>query len=185
MPIPSPRRGRLPATPIQLQSRLKWVHSCRPLVTDEVARASGGSIPPATSRPSPVTPGHLCVVAKVASSFLRREGRLAAKLFTSPLGGPALLHLLAVACRSAGHASVPASGTWRRPRGKATKPRRQPSFPSGKGSPPVRGGWLSLPPKGKESPMCVLVCAGCPSPPRRRRLPATSSGLQSRPEEVH
>ena len=87
-----------------------------------------------------------------------------------PVVTPALLHLRAVACRSAGHATVPASGTWWRPQGKATKPcHRLPPLREGRS--PRRGRGDGAPPKGHaglatsahqgaRAPCCGLRMAG-------------------------
>ena len=121
-------------------------------MTGRVARASGGAPPPGHKQPYSCHPRPPLLCSKGGLSLLRgeKEGRQHS-CSPCPLVTPALLHPRAGACRSARRASVPASGTWRRPRGKATKPCCQPSFPSpGKGPSPLGGGSFSFPRRGRK-----------------------------------
>ena len=120
-----------------------------------------GGASPCLKPPFHATPGHPRFEARVAAPFLRDRKGWQQSCSPRPLVTPALLHLRAVACRSARRASVPASGTWRRPRGKATKPCCCLSFPLGKGKPLPRRGGASSPPRGGRPPKGAPCARHC------------------------
>ena len=124
------------------------------------ARAFGGASP--CLKPFfQATPGHPALKRRWPSPLRRERKGKQQSCSLCPMTTPAFLHLRAVACRNARHASVPASGTWRRVTGQSYLALLLP-FPSqweeegtpppkGKGCRPPEGGQqLSpLPPKGE------------------------------------